>query len=75
MVNTIKNICMILVRDTESMPDVDHSLITPFLKREADINVKSTPKFQVEILSIDDHSVNFPGEILRMRLKLHGVFS
>ena len=69
------NICALTVRDALSVPAMGHNLIPPFTTRKGRINARTTPKFQVEDLSIDYHSVYFPMDNLRMTLKLHGMFS
>ena len=66
---------MLIVRDTLSVPAIDHNLIPPFVIREAGINMRTTPKFQVEDPSFDDHSACFPKENLRALLKFHGALS
>ena len=48
---------MIIIRDTLSVTSMDHNVIPQFAMREAGINVKNTPKFQVNDSSIDNHSI------------------
>ena len=55
-------IFMLIVRDSLSVPDVNHNLLAPFATRETVIYVRNTPKFQVEDVFIDDHSSCFPQE-------------
>ena len=64
---------MFIVRDYLRVPDMHQNVIPLFSMKEAGVNIKTTPKFQVEDFSIDDHSMCFLKYNLRTLLKLHGV--
>lgn len=57
------------------VPSMTHNLIPPFIMREAGITVHDTPKIHVESPSVEDHSLFFPSEQLRIPLSLWGIFS
>ena len=51
------------------------NLITPFLVREAGIQLNETPKIQCDDPSIDDHSLYIKEMNIRIHLHLHGIVS
>ena len=54
---------------------MEHNLIPPFLMREAGIEVNDTPKIHSENPQVEDHSVYFPLQEVRITLDLIGIFS
>ena len=67
--------CMITVTYSLSVPAMDRHLIPPFAIRESGIDMSIVAKFQIEVSSIEGHSVCFREENLRKPLKFYGVFS
>eukprot|EP00957_Ditylum_brightwellii_P088303 6726846-Ditylum_brightwellii.AAC.1 len=63
-------IYILVVRNALHVPSMDHNLIPPFVLREAWIRVNDTPKTHKENLTVDDHAITFPGEGLRIPLRL-----
>ena len=66
---------IMVVRNALYVPTLDHSLIPPFILREAGIIVKDTAKIHVKDPSVEDHSIYIPDLELRIPLQLHGIFS
>lgn len=58
-----------------SVPSMDHSLIPPFMLREAGVEVDTTPKSQALSPTVETHSLHWPTAQLRVPLLLHGIFS
>ena len=52
-----------------------HSLIPPFILREAGIEVNNTAKIHVPNLTVEDQLVFFPKTKLQIPLSLHDLFS
>eukprot|EP00957_Ditylum_brightwellii_P022755 1716222-Ditylum_brightwellii.AAC.1 len=53
---------------------MDHSLIPPFMLREAGLTVNETPKIHKEHHTVDDHVITFPKSGLRIPMGLWEVF-
>ena len=66
---------LLVVMNAISVPSIDHNLIPPFIMKEAGIDVKTIPKIHVEDPCVEDHSIYFKEEDLRIPLKLNGIFS
>ena len=54
---------------------MEHNIIPPFILREAGLDVHDIPKIQVKEPSIEDHSIYFPADDVRITLSLNGIFS
>ena len=57
------------------VPSMEHSLVPPFMLREAGLEINHTPKIQLKDPTIHDHSINFPSSDVRITLSLNGIFS
>ena len=57
------------------VPSIEQNLIPPFIMREAGLIVNDTPKFHVLEPSVEDHSIYFKDEKVRIPLSLNGIFS
>lgn len=66
---------MLVIRNAIHVPAMSHSLIPPFIMREAGIRVNDVPKIQVAEPTKDDHAIIFPETGFRIPMKLWGVFS
>ena len=66
---------ILVIRHCLDIPSMDHNLIPPFLLREAGLQVRETPKSQLEAPTIDDHAIYDPESFMRIHLKLSGIFS
>jgi hypothetical protein len=66
---------IMLITSALHVPSMEHNLITPFMMREAGIQVNDTLKIQVESPSESDHAITFQETDLRIPLSLYGVFS
>ena len=66
---------LLMFRNALHVPSMSNNLIPPFMLREADIQVRDTPKIHVSDPSIDDHAISFGKGELRIPLGLWGVFS
>ena len=52
----LTNVMYVLsIRSTLCAPSMKHNLVTPFIMREAGIEVRDTPKIQDEDPSVEDH--------------------
>ena len=68
--------CHILIcHNALHVPSMEHNLIPPFIMREAGLIVNDTPKIHVLEPSIQDHSIYFKDEKVRIPLSLSGIFS
>ena len=54
---------------------MDHNLVPPFILREAGLEVHDTPKIQVTDPTVEDHTIYFPNDDVRIALSLNGIFS
>ena len=54
---------------------MDNNLVPPFMLREAGIEVRDTPKIQLENPTEADHAITFPDTGLRIPLSLWGTLS
>ena len=52
------------------VPSMDNNLVPPFMLREAGIEVRDTPKIQLENPTEADHAITFPDTGLRIPLSL-----
>ena len=66
---------ILVIRHALDIPSMDHNLIPPFIMREAGLQVRETPKSQIDIPTVDDHAIYDPATFMRIRLKLKGIFS
>ena len=64
-----------VIRDAIQMPSMDHSLVPPFMLREAGIQVNERAKIHTEDPSPTDHAIIFPETGLTVPLSLYGIFS
>ena len=54
---------------------MENNLIPPFLMGEAGLKVNDTPKMHVDNPQVEDHSIYFPKEDVRITMELTGIFS
>jgi len=66
---------ILVIRNALYVPEMDHNLLPPFMLREAGVNVKDTPKIQVNEPTEEDHAITFPETEFRIPLSLWGIFS
>jgi hypothetical protein len=66
---------ILVIRNALYVPSMDNNLIPPFMRREAGITVKDTPKIQMQDPTVEDHSIFFPETEFQIPLSLWGVFS
>ena len=66
---------ILIIHNALYVPELQHNLIPPFLLREAGIIVNECPKIQTDHPSIEDHSLYFEEDDLRIHLGLQGIFS
>ena len=66
---------ILIIRNALHVPTLNHSLIPPFIMREAGLIVNDVPKIHKENPEVDDHSVIFPDIDLSIQLQLNGIFS
>ena len=71
---TVKNYILVIY-NALYVPEMKHNLLTPFLVREAGIELNETPKIQAEDPSMEYHSMYFKNEDLRIHLGLQGIIS
>ena len=57
------------------IPSMDHNLVTPFIMREAGVEVNDVPKIHVYDPTVEHHSIYFPDDKVRIPLSLWGIFS
>ena len=67
--------CLMVIRNAIYVPALEHNLISPFILREAGIQVNDTPKIQVTDPDVSHHALYFAETDLRVPLSLWGVFS
>ena len=61
--------------DALYLPTMKHNLIPPFLLREAGFTVNDVPRIHCRPLTRDSHCIVSRDRVLRVPLRLHGVFS
>ena len=66
---------ILVIRNALHVPSMKHSLLPPFILREAGSMVNETPKIHVDEPTIDDHSITFPETGFRIPMSLWGIFS
>ena len=66
---------ILIMRNALYVPTLDHSLIPPFIMREAGLVVNDIPKIHVKDPDTDDHAILFPEDNLKIQLQLSGIFS
>ena len=66
---------LLVARNVLYMPSMTHNLIPPFIMREAGIKVNEVPKIHSDNPSVEDHSLYFEEDTLRVPLSLMGTFS
>ena len=71
---TLKSYLM-MIRNALYVEELENNLIPPFLLREAGIQINECPKIHSECPTVEDHSIYFKDEDLRIPLKLKGIFS
>ena len=59
---------LILIRNAISVPSMNHHLIPPFVMRLAGLIVDECPKFLASSPSIENHSIYFPKDKIRIPL-------
>jgi hypothetical protein len=66
---------LLVMMNALSIPSMGHNLIPLFLICKADLALDETPKFQLDVPTIDNHATvdNVTG--MRIHLKLNGIFS
>ena len=57
------------------VPTMDHSLVPPFMLREAGVEVADVPKIHAKDPDETTHSLHWPRAKVRIPLELHGIFS
>ena len=63
------------MRNALLIPTMDHNLVPPFLLRLAGLQVDETPKHQLALPTVDNHSIYDSETGMRIHLKLNGIFS
>ena len=66
---------LLVMRNALLIPSMDHNLIPPFLLRMAGLQVDETPKHQLALPTVDNHSIYDSETGMRIHLKLNGIFS
>jgi hypothetical protein len=66
---------VLIIQQALHVPSMRNNLIPPFIMRECGIQVRDTPKIQVQDPSEDDHAIFFPETGFCIPLQLHGIFS
>ncbi len=64
-----------MLRNALLIPTMSHNLLQPFLVCEAGLFLDETPKHQVMLPTIDNHSIYDSRTGLRIHLQLQGIFS
>ena len=64
-----------VVRNALYVPSMHNNLIPPFVIREACVEVSEVPKIHVHDPTVEDHSIYFTDQDLRIPLSLWGIFS
>jgi hypothetical protein len=66
---------VLVIRNTLYVSSMKNNLLPPFVLRKAGIKLNDTPKSQVEVPTIEEHSMLFPETGFRIPLSLWGTFS
>ena len=66
---------ILMVKNALHVPSMDNNLIPPFLIREAGVKIKDVPKIHVDDPQVEDHSIYFVEEDVRIPMALNGIFS
>lgn len=66
---------ILVVRNALYVPSMHNNLIPPFVMREAGVEVSEVPKIHVHDPTVEDHSIYFKDQDLRIPLSLWGIFS
>ena len=66
---------LLVMRNALLIPTMDHNLVPPFLLRLAGLQVDETPKHQLALPTVDNHSIYDSETGMRIHLKLNGIFS
>ena len=66
---------LLLIRNALSIPSMTNHLIPPFMMRLAGLEVDECPKFLAKKPSINNHSIYFPEDDVRIPLMLEGTIS
>ena len=64
-----------LFQNALHIPTLEHSLIPPFILREAGIQVNNTPKIHTTYPTTESHSIHVPEYSLRIPLQLNDTLS
>ena len=63
------------MRNGLSIPSNANNLITPFIMREAGLEVNAKPKIHCKEATVEDHIIYTEEHDLRIPLKLDGIFT
>ena len=66
---------LLVIRNALSVPSMNHHLIPPFMMRLAGLEVDKCAKFLSKSPSIENHSIYFPEEDVRIPMSIHNIFS
>ncbi len=66
---------LLVMRNALLIPTMDHNLIPSFLLRMAGLQVDETPKHQLALPTVDNHSIYDSETKMLIHLKLKGIFS
>ena len=66
---------ILIIRNALHMPSLKNHLIPPFMMRLASVEVNECPKFLAKQPSLENHSLFFPSEKIRLPLLLCGIIS
>ncbi len=66
---------LLVMRNALLIPTMDHNLVPPFLLLLAGLQVDETPKHQLALPTVDNHSIYDSETGMRIHLKLNGINS
>ena len=66
---------VLLCHSALHVPSIMNNVIPSCIMSDADVNVNDTPTIHVDIHIVQDHSIYFRDEDIRIPLSLHGIFS
>ena len=66
---------ILVIQNAFYVHSMKNNLIPPFIIREAGVQLKDTPKIQMDDPGIDDHAIYFKETDFRIPLQLKGIFS
>ena len=69
------NTYLLIVRNALYVQSTTNNLIPPFIMREAGLKFIEIPKIHVKERTVEDHSIYFLDESLRIPLSLNDIFS